>query len=349
MDIASAYVPLVEVTRGNLVESVHFGAIAVCNPQGDLVAYAGNPELSTFLRSSSKPFQQLPLIEQGGVEKFNLTDQEISVMCASHSGTELHVNVVKAIQEKIHINETDLLCGVHAPTDKASARALQLNNQSPTPNHHNCSGKHTGFLAQAVLTQFSKEDYINPQHPVQQRVIQTFSEICHVDEKNIHLGIDGCSAPVFGIPLHNAAWAFASLADPQILSPGRAAACHKISQAMTSYPEMVAGFGKFDTRLMQVGNRKIISKGGAEGYHGIGLLPGAISPGSQALGITFKISDGDLTGRASHLVAVEILRQLGVLDDNQIKALEEFYIQPVTNWRGLTVGQRRPCFQLTLT
>ena len=346
MDIASGYVPLVDVTRGDLVESVHFGAIAVCNQQGDLFASTGDPELSTYLRSSSKPFQLLPLIELGGVEKFNLSDREISVMCASHSGTDLHVKTVRRIQEKIHVSESDLLCGIHAPTNKESANALRLNNQSPTQNHHNCSGKHTGFLAQAVLNHYSKEDYINPNHPVQKIVIQTFSEMAHEDEKDIHIGIDGCSAPVFGIPLHNAAWAFASLADPQRLAEQRKSACLKISHAMTSYPEMVAGFGEFDTRLMQVGNGKIISKGGAEGYQGIALLPGAIHQDSPALGIAFKISDGDPSRRASNFVAVEVLHQLGALDDGQIRALEEFYLKPVTNWRGLTVGQLKSSFEL---
>jgi L-asparaginase II len=347
MEITSAYVPLVNITRGDLVESVHFGAVAICNRQGDLFASSGNPDLTTFLRSSSKPFQLLPLIEMGGIEEFNLSDQEIAVMCASHSGSDLHVKVVRGIQEKIHINEADLLCGIHAPKDKESALALRLSNQAPSQNHHNCSGKHTGFLAQAILNHFSKEDYINPNHPVQKMVIQTFSEMCHVDEKNIDIGVDGCSAPVFGIPLQNAARAFASLADPQGLSKQRAFACRKISHAMTGFPEMVAGFGEFDTRLMQVGNGKIISKGGAEGYQGIAIMPGAISQDSPALGIAFKISDGDPTRRASNFAAIEILRQLGALEESQINALEEFYLKPVTNWRGLTVGQIKSAFTLS--
>jgi L-asparaginase II len=346
MEFASAYVPLVNITRGDLIESVHFGAVAVCNHQGELIASSGDPELTTYLRSSSKPFQLMPLIESGGIEEFNLSDREISVMCASHTGSELHVSTVRAIQDKIHVQESDLLCGIHPPKDKESALALRLNNQHPSQNYHNCSGKHTGFLAQAVLNHLPKEDYINPDHPVQKRVIRTFSEMSHMNEKSIHIGIDGCSAPVFGIPLHNAAWAFASLADPQELSDERAFACRKICQAMTSYPEMVAGYGEFDTRLMQVGNGKIVAKGGAEGYQGIALMPGALSQDSPALGITFKISDGDPSRRACNFVAVEILRQLGALDGSQIEELEEFYLKPVTNWRGLAVGQMKSAFRL---
>jgi L-asparaginase II len=346
MDIASAYIPLVEVTRGDLIESVHFGAVAVTDQHGNLVANAGDPNLVTFLRSSSKPFQLLPLIEQGGVEKYDLTNQEISVMCASHVGSQLHVEVVRGIQDKVGIDEAELLCGIHAPVDKPSAQALRLRNEQPTQNHHNCSGKHTGFLTQAILNGFEKEDYINPNHPVQQTVIRTFSEMCHIELKDIHLGIDGCSAPVFGIPILNAAWAFASLSDPEKLSPERAAACRTITHAMTSFPEMVSGFGKFDTRLMQVGKGKIISKGGAEGYQAIGLLPGAIAPNSPALGIAIKISDGDLTHRASHVAAVEVLRQLGALNDLQLIDLKEFHSQPVTNWRRIEVGQLNPNFQL---
>ena len=346
MDNVSAYIPLVEVTRGDLVESLHFGAIAVTDYHGNLFASGGNPNLITFLRSSSKPFQLLPLIEQGGVEKFNLSDQEISVMCASHVGTDMHTEVIRKIQSKIGIDETDLLCGIHAPVDKPSALAMRLRNEQPTQNHHNCSGKHTGFLAQAVLNLFNKEDYINPDHPVQQIVIRTFSEMCHVSIKDIHVGIDGCSAPVFGIPLLNAGWGFANLCNPEELAPIRAAACRKITHAMTSFPEMVSGFGNFDTRLMQVGKGKIISKGGAEGFQAIGLLPGAFGPNSPALGIAIKISDGDLTHRASHVASMDVLRQLGALNEIQLIDLKEFHSQSVTNWRKIEVGQLRPNFQL---
>ena len=340
------FVPLVEATRGDLVESTHFGAIAVVDTKGQLIASCGDPHQVAFLRSSSKPFQALPFIEQGGAEAFHLTNEEIAVLCSSHIGTDHHVEVVAAIQTKTGIKQEDLLCGTHPPYDKSTSEAMLLRGEKPSPNRHNCSGKHTGFLALALLNNLEKADYINPQHPLQVEVTRTFAELCHIDVKDVHIGIDGCSAPVFGIPLVNAAWGWANLCDPTQLPASRAAACRKITNAMTSFPEMIAGFGSSDTRIMQVGAGKIVVKRGAEGYQSIGLLPGAFEPESPALGIVFKIADGDPLERARPLVGIEILRQLGALSAGQIQALSEFYTRPIYNWSKLVAGELRPAFQL---
>jgi L-asparaginase II len=341
-----SYQPLVYATRGDIVESIHWGVIAVVDKNGKLFASFGDPELVTYLRSSSKPIQALPLIELGGAEQYHLSDREIALMCASHRGLDMHVEVLQGLQSKIGIQESDLRCGTHPVSDKATAEAMLLRGEQPGQNRHNCSGKHTGFLAQAILRGKSIDNYISIDHPVQQLVLKTFSEMAHVPEENIHLGIDGCSVPVFGVPLRNAGWAFASLCDPDELAPTRAAACKKITSAMTSAPEMVSAPGQFDSELMRIGRGKIITKGGAEGYQAIGLLPGAIEENSPALGIVFKISDGDSINRARPVVAIEILRQLGALDDEQIAALAPFDQRPIQNWRKLEVGQLKPVFQL---
>ncbi len=341
-----SYQPLVYATRGDIVESIHWGAIAVVDKNGKLFASFGDPELVTFLRSSSKPIQALPLMELGGAEQYQLTNKEIALMCASHRGLDMHVEVLQGLQSKIGIQESDLMCGTHPITDKPTAEAMLLRGEQPGQNRHNCSGKHTGFLAQAVLRGKSKENYISIDHPVQQLVLKTFSEMSHVPVENVHLGIDGCSVPVFGVPLRNAGWAFASLCDPDGLSEARAIACKKIISAMTSAPEMVSAPGQFDTELMRVGLGKIIVKGGAEGYQAIGLLPGAFAENSPSLGIVFKISDGDSISRARPVVAIEILRQLGALDQEQIAALAPFDQRPILNWRKLEVGQLKPVFQL---
>lgn len=343
---SQSFLPVVHATRGDLVESIHWGAIAVVDKFGNLKASYGNPELITYLRSSSKPIQALPLIELGGIEHFQLTDQEISIMCASHRGLDMHVEVLEKLQSKIGIQESDLLCGTHPASDKATAEALLMRGEQPGQNRHNCSGKHTGFLAQAILRGKSKENYIQLDHPVQELVVKTFSEMSHVPQAEIYIGIDGCSVPVFGVPLRNAGWSFASLCDPSELAPQRAQSCKRITTAMTTAPDMVSGPGQFDTELMKIGRGKIIVKGGAEGYQAIGLLPGAIAPDSPGLGIVFKIADGDGTGRARPLVGIEILRQLGALDEEQIQALSAFDARPIQNWRKLNIGQLEPVFQL---
>lgn len=343
---ASSYVPLVELTRGPIVECIHFGAFAIVDAAGRLVASAGDPGHVANLRSSSKPFQALPLIEQGGAEHFGLTDQEVALMCASHSGTDEQMSVLIPMQAKVGVEESNLQCGVHAPTHEPTAEAMRLRGEAPTTNRHNCSGKHTGMLAQCKLGGFPIETYLSVDHPIQQRIIRTFAEMCDLAPENVLIGIDGCTAPTFAVPLRSAALAYARLADPSTLPEPRAGALRRIFRAMAANGDMVAGPERFDTALMAVSSGKIVSKGGAEGYQGIGLLPGALGPGSPALGITYKISDGDPSGRARPLVGASILRQLGALDDSQIEALKAFDARPITNWRKIEVGEIRPAFAL---
>jgi len=344
----SKYIPFLEVTRGSTVESVHFGAAAVVDSQGQLLAQAGDSHIVTFLRSSAKPFQALPLVELGGVEAFGLTEQEIALMCASHSGTDDHVAVAQSIQRKVGVSEEDLLCGTHPPYHEPTARRLVLLGVEPTPNRHNCSGKHTGMLAQARLRGLPIEDYINPQHPVQQLDLQVFAEMCGVPREEIALGIDGCSAPVFAIPLRNAALGYARLVDPvgAGLEEGRAAACQRIVSAMTHYPVMVGGPERFDTVLMEVTGGKILAKSGAEGFQGLGILPGVLRPGSHGVGVALKMADGDLGGRAVRTAAIAILRQLGALSAEQSRELARFDRRPIYNFRKLEVGEIRPIFEL---
>ena len=349
MNQINSFVPLVEATRGGIVESIHFGAFAIVDIHGNLYGSCGDPDLVTFMRSSSKPFQAIPLIELGGNEKFHLTDQEVALTCASHEGTDLHIRVLKNIQEKTGVLEDDLLCGTHPLKNKATSEAMLLRGEKLSPNRHNCSGKHTGFLASTVLLNLPKQDYILLKHPIQQIVLKTFSEMCQIPHEEILIGIDGCSVPVFALPLMKAALGMARLCDPVDLPKTRADSCRIITRAMTDYPEMVAGVDEFDTKLMKIGNGKIVTKRGAEGYQIIGLLPGACGKDSPALGIAIKISDGDPKERARPLVSLEILRHLSALSEEQIQQFPEFYTHAIQNWRKLDVGELRPCFNLNFT
>jgi len=343
----NAYIPLFELTRGQTVESTHFGAIAVCDAHGALRWRAGDPAAVTFLRSAAKPFQALPFIEARGDERLGLSPKEVALLCASHSGTDEHAATAASIQRKAGIRESDLMCGTHPPYHEETARRLERAGLSPSPNRHNCSGKHSGMLAFARLLEAPVSDYIAPQHPVQKAILRTFAEMCALPVEAVALGTDGCSAPNFAVPLRRAAQGYARLCDPSGLPEARAAACRKITTAMRAHPEMVGGPGRFDTALMQAGAGRIISKAGAEGYQSIGLMPGALGPGSPALGIAFKIADGDARKKARSAVAVEILRQLGALDTDQLRALEPFGPRfPIYNWRKLSVGEGRPAFTL---
>lgn len=343
---SNAITPLVELTRGPLVESIHFGALAVVAADGKQIAGAGDPYFIANMRSSSKPFQTLPLIENGGIEKFNLSDREIAITCASHSGTDEHVRVLKAMQARIGIQESDLQCGIHAAGDTDTAQAMLLRGEEPTQNRNNCSGKHTGMLAQCLLNHYPIDTYLEQEHPIQKNILQAFAALAGLEPDDIQIGIDGCSAPTFGLPLYNAALAYARLCDPSGLPEKRAQALRRIFRAMTSHPDMVAGPNRFDTRLMEVAGGKIVSKGGAEGYQALGIAPGATAPGSPAVGITYKIIDGDPSGRARAVVGIAVLHQLGALSDAQVEALSEFTARPIHNWRKLEVGVIRPVFAL---
>lgn len=338
--------PLVEVTRGEIVESIHFGAFCVVNREGQVLASAGALELMTYPRSSLKPFQALAFIEHGGAEHFGFFGEEIAIMCGSHTGTALHQAVLEGMHEKIGTSGADLACGVHWPIDSETRNELKLAGETPRVFHHNCSGKHTGMLAYARLRGFSKDDYLNPEHPVQVSIRKTVAEFLDMEPDEMPLGIDGCSAPVYGVPMVKMAHGVAKLADPINFSPERQKACQTITSAMMAYPFMVAGTGQLDTDLMIVGGGKLFSKGGAEGYQIIGVPPGVLAEGSQGLGIAIKISDGDPRGRARNLVSLTILHALGVLDERDIKRLGQHGNTQVKNWRDVVIGEMVPAFSL---
>ena len=348
--------PLFEVTRGRIVESIHSGSIAVVDSNGKLISSHGDPHAVAFLRSSAKPFQALPFVEHGGVEHFGFTPRELSLGCASHNGSALHVQTVEAMQKKVGIAESHLQCGTHMPDDVDEFKSMIVNHKKPTPNYNNCSGKHTAMLAHAKMRGLPLENYLDINHPIQQDILATFAEMCRFPASDVELGTDGCSAPNFALPLFNAALGMARLCDSRELSSARAEACRKITSAMSAYPEMVSGYGEFDEQLMRIGEGKFICKRGAEGYQIIGLLPGVISPDSPGIGIAFKVSDGDGSRMADDLttstrvrpaVTVEILRQLGVLSSKQEQALAGFGpVKSIKNHQDIVTGQSRPVFEL---
>lgn len=340
-DKQTGYEAVVELTRGGITECIHFGSMAVVDSSGNLLTSLGDPNLLTFPRSSMKPLQALPFVEDGGPEHFGLTEEELAILCASHHGTDEHVRVLRSIHAKVGLQEADLQCGVHWPSDKATVLAMRERGEEPTPYRHNCSGKHSGMLAQAALHDYSKSTYLSMDNPLQQRILRTVAEMCDVRQEDMPIGIDGCSAPVFAMPLRNFALAMARLADPFELGEVRAAACKKITHAMMAYPEMVAGPGALDTVLMRVMQGKAAVKGGAEGYQMLSVMPGACGKDSPGIGVALKISDGDPNRRATYATLVGLLKALGFGKEMESEAFRNFNTQILKNWRGLEIGEIR--------
>lgn len=340
---------LLELTRGPIVESRHYGHVAVVDGSGRLLYQVGDPHLVTYMRSSAKPIQAIPIVESGAAEHFGLDDKDLALICASHSAAEEHTSRVLSMLEKIGAQEADLKCGPHLPFDPETAAQMQREGRTPTARHSNCSGKHTGMLALARQMRVSTDGYLEPTHTVQQRVIEAVSDMCGLPAEDLAIGVDGCGVPVFGMPLERMAYGFARLADPSGLVRTRGQAAARIRDAMRSNPYLVAGKGRLDFELMQAAGDRLVSKAGAEGVHCIGVLPGKATRvpepyRSQGIGIAVKADDG--AGRCSAATALEVLRQLGVLEEAHLSLLASYRIGPIKNLAGRVVGEMRPAFSL---
>ncbi len=332
---------LAKVVRSETLESVHRGHLIIVDGNGETLAKIGNPETVTFLRSSAKPFQVLPFLLSGGAEHFGLTNDEIALACGSHSGESFHVETAAKMLEKCGLSEKDLRCGSHLPFNESVANAMIRANNLPNQLHNNCSGKHAAMLAFAKFIGADLTNYEDFNHPIQQQILETVKQFCEYDD--IKLAVDGCAAPNFAMPISAMAKGFAKLVfPPQSFDEKLKNACDRIVSAMMNFPQNVGGTERLDTLIMQESRGKIICKIGAEGVWLAGILPS--EKYKTGLGIAFKIEDGD-DKRARAVVAIELLRQLELLDNTQLARLSPM---EMTNRRGDVVGQIETDFKMDL-
>ena len=314
--------PLAAVRRGALVESVHRGRLAFCDPAGDVLEAVGDPEAYIYARSSAKPIQALPLVLSGAAEAFGLTDRELAAACASHNAEEPHLTAVRSILKKAGLREDDLQSGAHLPLYEPEADELIRSGEEPRPVHGNCSGKHAGMLAVCVHEGYETSTYRDPGHPLQRRILGLIAEVCGLREDEVLVAGDNCGVPAFALPLRSFATGLARISTGNVLPDELAGAALRIRDAMVEHPYMVAGTGRFDTELMA--STDLLVKGGAEAVLAVGSRKG--------WGIALKISDGAL--RAVRPAALAALRGMGV----EVP-------EPVSNVRGLhgeTVGEIGP-------
>ncbi|MEX3842877.1 asparaginase [Paraburkholderia sp. BR10882] len=351
----SAPQPAVKILRGDVIETTHIAHIAVVDAQGRLLYALGDPHRMTLVRSAAKPAQALAVVETGALERFGFDDADLALMCASHSSEDRHIERTRAMLAKVSATESDLRCGGHVPISDAVYKAWIKRDFTPGAVCSNCSGKHAGMLAGARAIGAALADYHLPSHPLQQRVKQVVAEVCDLPETGVEWGIDGCNLPTPAFPLDRLARLFVKLADAQdhAALPGSAAADARsqalahIYRAMTSYPELVAGEGRFCTTLMSAFEGALVGKLGAAGSYAIGVRASAATAthtGGPALGIAVKIEDGDLT--ALHVTVVEVLRQLGIGTPQQLAQLSKFEAPRIVNTMGVETGCVAPQFSL---
>ncbi len=321
-------IPMVELWRGGLLESTHQGHAVVCDASGGIVESWGDPGRVIFSRSSCKMIQALPLVESGAADAVGLTPAHLALSCASHQGAALHVDMASRWLADLGLGEADLRCGAHEPLDDEERDRLICAHEKPCQLHNNCSGKHSGFLTYTRHVKAGPE-YVEIDHPLQRAVRSAFEEV--TGETAAGYGIDGCSAPNFAGSIGALARGMARFAAAEEGGSTRERAMHRLTRAMATFPELVAGEGRACTELMRAMGGRVAIKTGAEAVF-VAILP------EKKLGIALKIEDGN--SRASEAALVSILARLGVLDPDHPMAQKRLPA-PQVNWRGLRTGELR--------
>ncbi len=324
---------LVEVTRGDMVESRHRGSFAVTDTQGRVVLQAGDIETLVYPRSAIKPLQALALVETGAADAFQVCERELALACASHNGEPGHTRTAADWLARIGLGPEDLECGAHLPFYEDAAQTLIRDGEQPSTLHNNCSGKHVGFLTLAKHLGVPTKGYIGYSHPVQQTILGIQEMMTGIDLRAAPRGIDGCGIPQYGAPLGNLALAMARFADPSDQPERRQQAVARIHKAVTRNPFMLAGSGRFCTRVIEAAKGKLLLKTGAEGVF-MAALP------EFGLGIALKAEDG--ATRAAEVMMGALLQRMEALDTRQCEALQDLFTPSIINRAGLRVGEVRP-------
>jgi L-asparaginase II len=334
---------LTELIRGGIVDDIHRGDVAVVAADGTLLQLVGDPRgKRAFWRSSAKPFQAMPFVASGAAEQFGFSSDDLALVAASHGGEPIHVDRAAAMLARVGFEVDDLACGAHLPLDPEAAHLLERSDTPPTALHNNCSGKHIGMLGLAEFLGAPHGGYRFPEHPVQGAILENVARFSGLPAEEVTLGLDGCGVPCFGTSVYRMALAFARLMAPEdYVDEPYATAAGLVREAMLDHPYLVAGRLRTDTELMQAAPGRLLSKGGAGGVQCVGLRSG--------IGIAVKVEDGASVtgpGQPAGVAALEVLRQLGELDDGALEVLARHARPQVETVAGEVAGEVRPTFTL---
>ncbi len=328
---------MVEVWRGQMVESRHSGHVAVADRSGKLLLVLGDPDRKIYMRSSAKPFQTMAVVMSGAADHYGMTSADLAIATASHTAEPVHIAQVQHVLSLVGKGVEDLQCGAHPPSDAESYEELRRQGIAPTSIHNNCSGKHAAMLGVAEILGGDTSRYLDPDAPGQRLIRSIVAEMCSLTEADIAIGVDGCSAPVFGVPLSAMAVGYARLADPQDLRPELRLAATRVRDAMMEHPYLIAGRNRVGVDIMRAGQGRLLAKTGAEAVFGVGDL-------ARGHGLAIKLDDGQTRGVAPALV--ESLRQAGFLEDTAAEELKSWQGGTQRNFAGREVGRVAAQFRL---
>lgn len=330
------YPVLVEEYRGGMHENTHMGVVCGINEKGEVIYSVGDENHMTFLRSAAKPFQAIPVIQNGIDEKFGLTSEEAALFAASQRGESYHLEALESILHKTGIEEEEFYCCPTYPLNDEPKAEYHRKHGEKRKIFHNCSGKHSGFMALAKVLGHEVDGYWKLEHPVQQLSLAAMADMANYPKEDIGIGIDGCGFPVYVIPLQHIAQAYLKLACPDLIEQREMReAVVKVANYMNAHPEMIASHDFICTVLLADPN--IVAKGGAKGVYGFALK-------KERMSFALKVMDG------SELVwpniVASILEQIGYENHETIERLYALSSKVIINDNGEVVGERKTVFQL---
>lgn len=328
--MTTPFVPMAEIRRGGILESVHQGCAVVADAEGRVLLTWGDPAFVTFPRSSLKPFQAIPLVESGAADAAGLTEEHLALACASHSAEDFQVALVRGWLERLGLTESALVCGPDMPRSQADQAAVWRAGGDRSRVFHNCSGKHCGFLTLSKHIGAPVAGYNDPAHPAQKLYLEAFSELLGLDAAALPSGIDGCGLPALALPMEAMAKAAARWAAAKVATDSRRTAIRRLQSAIRAYPDHLSGRGSSTGQVVRATQGRVLLKGGAEGYV-VGFVP------DRGLGIAVKLADG--ASRAKMGVFATILGRLGLLD--AAEAVAARIEGEIRDSNGNTVGEVR--------
>jgi L-asparaginase II len=329
---------LVEILRGDHVESVHRGAVAVCDADGKPVWEIGDTARAVFPRSAVKAIQALPFVESGAADVYGFGQRELALACASHSGEPAHTELASSMLGKAGLDVSALECGAHWPSRQEATINLARTGASPSALHNNCSGKHSGFLCTCAHTGIEHHGYVKAGHALQEMVREAMETVTGAAHDEAHRGTDGCSIPTYAVPLRDFARGFARMATGNGLAPQRAKAAKRLMSACMAEPFLVSGTDRADVALMEAAPGRIFVKTGAEGVY-CAALP------ELGLGISLKCDDG--ASRAAEIMIAAVLAKLLSKDEAVAEKLGVLANPVLKNWNGISVASLRPTAALS--